>query len=280
MSITYTPQTTFAAKDNLPSSDPDKVLSGVPFDIEYTAIQAAFTQAAPTASPVFSGTATFENLSASGTVTLPGVAINGNVSGTHNFTGTVTVNGESLSDTAIIGWNTTKATVDTKAAGWDATKTTVDAGAANWNTAYSWGDHASAGYTTTDTTYSAGAGLGLTGTVFSHADTSAAASVNNSGNTFIQDLTFDTYGHVTGYTSAAAAFSGGSNITLSGTTFNLDSSLTGLVDVDTSTVSIGSWEIKLDGSDLRFVYGGVDKLRLTTAGQVIAGGDVTAFGAP
>jgi hypothetical protein len=35
-----------------------------------------------------------------------------------------------------------------------------------------------------------------------HQDTSTASSVNNSGNTFIQDITLDTYGHVTGLTSA------------------------------------------------------------------------------
>ena len=35
-----------------------------------------------------------------------------------------------------------------------------------------------------------------------HADTSSQASVNNSGNTVIQDVTLDTYGHVTGLTSA------------------------------------------------------------------------------
>ena len=48
-------------------------------------------------------------------------------------------------------------------------------------------------------TYSSG-----TATV-NHDDTSSQASVNNSGDTFIQDLTFDTYGHVTGATSATAS---------------------------------------------------------------------------
>jgi hypothetical protein len=43
-----------------------------------------------------------------------------------------------------------------------------------------------------------------------HDDTSSQASVNNSGSNFIQDITLDTYGHVTGITSAAA--SGGSSI--------------------------------------------------------------------
>ncbi len=36
----------------------------------------------------------------------------------------------------------------------------------------------------------------------SHADTSSQASVNNSGRTYIQDITLDTYGHITGITSA------------------------------------------------------------------------------
>jgi hypothetical protein len=35
-----------------------------------------------------------------------------------------------------------------------------------------------------------------------HADTSTQASVNNSGRTYIQDITLDTYGHITGITSA------------------------------------------------------------------------------
>jgi hypothetical protein len=58
-------------------------------------------------------------------------------------------------------------------------------------------------------TYTAGAGLDLTGTVFSHEDTSSQASVNNSGNTFIQDITVDTYGHITALTSATAVINDG-----------------------------------------------------------------------
>ena len=54
----------------------------------------------------------------------------------------------------------------------------------------------------TDTTYTAGGGLTLTGTIFSHTDTSAQASVNNSARTYIQDITLDGFGHITGITSA------------------------------------------------------------------------------
>ena len=52
----------------------------------------------------------------------------------------------------------------------------------------------------------AGSGLtggGTSGTVtVSHSDTSGQASVNNSGRTYIQDITLDTYGHITGISSA------------------------------------------------------------------------------
>ena len=58
----------------------------------------------------------------------------------------------------------------------------VNAGSANWNTAYGWGNHASAGYTTTDTTYSVQDGE-LSQNNFTNADHSKldgiAASANN-----------------------------------------------------------------------------------------------------
>lgn len=142
MSITYTPQTNFTAKDTMGSTNPDKILSGVPFDAEFTAISASFQLAAPALNPVFSGTVTADALTAN------------------------TINGSVSSD-----WDVAAATVTAKEGGWDSTKATVDGGAANWNEAYGWGNHADAGYVTTDTntdtTYTAGTGLTLTGTVFS-----------------------------------------------------------------------------------------------------------------
>jgi len=53
-----------------------------------------------------------------------------------------------------------------------------------------------------------------TGVTIDHTDTSTQASVDNSGNTFIQDITLDTYGHVTGLTSATTSI-GDATITLS-----------------------------------------------------------------
>lgn len=59
-------------------------------------------------------------------------------------------------------------------------------------------------------------------TTISHADTSSQASVDNSGATVIQDVTLDTYGHVTGLASKTltaadvGAITGNQTITLSG----------------------------------------------------------------
>ena len=77
MSVTYTPTTNFGAKDSLPANDPDKVIKGAEFTTEFTAIQSAFSSAAPTSNPTFTGTATFEDVTATGTSTLSTVDING-----------------------------------------------------------------------------------------------------------------------------------------------------------------------------------------------------------
>jgi hypothetical protein len=72
------------------------------------------------------------------------------------------------------------------------------------------------GLTIGNGTMTVSAGSGMTGggsftanqtgnssVTISHADTSTVTNVDNSGNTFIQDLTFDGFGHVTGVASAA-----------------------------------------------------------------------------
>jgi hypothetical protein len=58
---------------------------------------------------------------------------------------------------------------------------------------------------------------GATSVTLTHADTSSQASINNSGNTFIQDLTFDTYGHVTGATSGTVTVGDGAMTVTAGT---------------------------------------------------------------
>ena len=62
-----------------------------------------------------------------------------------------------------------------------------------------------------------------------HPSISAASSSDNSGRTYIQDITVDSNGHVTGIATATetvtdtnTTYTGGTNLTLAGTTFNVD----------------------------------------------------------
>jgi hypothetical protein len=64
------------------------------------------------------------------------------------------------------------------------TNTITDTKVGQWDTAYGWGDHSSAGYLT------------------AHPTISAASSSDNSGRTYIQDITLDSNGHVTALTTA------------------------------------------------------------------------------
>ena len=80
-----------------------------------------------------------------------------------------------------------------------------------------------------------------------HADTSSQASVNNSGNTVIQDVTLDTHGHVTGLTSKALSIPAAANnatITISagtdltgGGTFTTNQSTAGTITINHEDVS-------------------------------------------
>ena len=115
-----------------------------------------------------------------------------------------------------------------------------------------------AGYTTNVgdiTGVTAGSGItggGTSGTVtINHADTSTQASVNNSGGTVIQDVTLDTYGHVTALGSKTltaadvGAISGNQTITLSG-----DLSGSGATSINAQIVAnvVGANELNVSGN--------------------------------
>ena len=452
MSITYDKSTNFTAKDSMATTNPDKLLSGVPFDFEFDAISSAFAQAAPTLNATFTGTTTTDVL----------VATTVNGSTTSNWD---TAYG--WGDHSTEGYLTTATETDPTVPAHVKTISTTDI--SNWDTAYGWGDHSTGGYLEVETDpvftaspasgiasgditewdvaydssitsmtfdstngvlsmakqdssvytvdldgryatvasidqYTTGDGLVSSGNVFSHAITSsvtdvtntgqlfiqsltfddfghvssvtsgtsintdttysagdtiaingsnqishgavsAASSTNNSGNTFIQDLTFDSFGHVTGFATAVATdnntnttysngngldltgtvfshknttnqssvqnssqtfikdvildgfghitglvsqaatdtnttYSAGTNLTLSGTTFSVNTALTGLTDVSTSNVSIGNYDLSLNGTDLVIKHAGNRIFKLSTTGDLVVSGNVTAYGSP
>lgn len=100
--------------------------------------------------------------------------------------------------------------------------------------------------------FSAGSGIGISNGTISHSNTSSQGSVNESGRTYIQDITLDTYGHVTGLSTATetvvntnTTYSAGGGLSLSGTTFShTDTSSQGSVNNSNGTVI---QDITLDG---------------------------------
>ena len=120
-----------------------------------------------------------------------------------------------------------------------------------------------------NTTYSDGDGLDLNGTVFSHTDTSSQSSVNNSGRTYIQDITLDTYGHVTGLTSATETVTNSfRTIEVDGTSIGSTTTLD-LVAGNNITLSESSGEVTIDATNTNILSGG------TITGNVTVNGDMT-----
>lgn len=150
-----------------------------------------------------------------------------------------------------------------------------------------------AGYTTNVgdiTGVTAGGGIsggGTSGTVtISHADTSSQASVNGSGRTYIQDITLDTYGHVTGIATATetvvntdtnTTYSAGAGLDLSGTTFSIESDVR--EHGNQYFGGSGGEFTYYDNSNalVRFYVNSSEEMRLESDGDLHVDGNVVAY---
>ena len=127
--------------------------------------------------------------------------------------------------------------------------------------------------TDTNTTYSAGSGLDLTGTVFSHADTSSVANVTASARTYVDGITFDTFGHVQSVSTSTETV--------------VDTNTTYSVDVPSATTNIrllgsdaSSDAITLSGTSAEIEVSriGASELRIGLPNDVTIGNDLTVTG--
>jgi sugar lactone lactonase YvrE len=176
----YTKSTNFTAKDSLPTGDTNKVIRGSEFDTEFNALSTAIATKADLAGPTFTGTATFANITATGTInltggsvttnidggTIDGVTIGGSTPGAGTFSSltatTADINAGTI-DNTVIGGATPAAGTFTAVAGTTGTFSGAVSGTtgtfsgavtgsnlnvSNWDTAFGWGNHASAGYLT------------------------------------------------------------------------------------------------------------------------------------
>mgnify|MGYP000206341432 CR=1 FL=1 len=136
------------------------------------------------------------------------------------------------------------------------------------------------------------AGSGLTGggtsgsVTISHADTSSQASVNNSGRTYIQDITLDGFGHVTGIATATetvvntdtnTTYSAGAGLDLSGTTFLIESDVR--EHANQYFGNSGGEYTYYDNSNalMRFYINSSEEMRLYSSGDLHADGNVIAY---
>jgi len=71
----YTKSTNFTAKDSLPTGDTNKVIRGSEFDTEFNAISVAVATKSDLAGPTFTGTATFADLTGTGTINFTGATV-------------------------------------------------------------------------------------------------------------------------------------------------------------------------------------------------------------
>jgi len=126
--------------------------------------------------------------------------------------------------------------------------------------------------------------VGATDTVtINHDDTSSQASVDNSGSTYIQDVTLDTYGHVTGLTSVAIPTLN-QNTTGSAATLTTARNIAGVAFDGSANISLNNNAIT-NGAGYTTNTGDITDVRLFTddsnnisvasgsAGFTIAGGD-------
>ncbi len=126
-----------------------------------------------------------------------GAITDGNT-GWNNVYGFITSADDTVSGTELDGVFSATGILRRTAAG---TYSTITDSSTNWNTAYT---HSQNDVDTSATNEYplAGSGISVSTRTVSHADTSSQASSNNAGRTYIQDVTLDTYGHVTGLATA------------------------------------------------------------------------------
>ena len=128
-----------------------------------------------------------------------------------------------------------------------------------WNTAYGWGNHATRGYLT------------------EHPSVSAATSSNNSGRTYIQDILLDSFGHITGITTATETVTDTNNY-VNAVSWN---SSNGIITIGRE--GLNSLTLDIDGRYLPFAGGtltGTIDVHVGDTGTILSSGNASATGTP
>lgn len=200
MSVTYTYNPNWINRDSQPDGSDLRVVRAADFEAEWVSIQTAFTACAPAASPTFTGTATFENVSVGTTFTAP-------------------------------GYNNS-----------------------DWDIAFSWGDHSVAGYLTSVDAPNTD-GTGATGTW--------AISITGNAAT------------ATSATDCTRSVVAGSNLS-GGGALNGDVIVNLVDEPSVTSVVLGNFKIRDDGTNLIFSHSGDDIMVLSSTGLLRTDDDIWA----
>ena len=229
------------------------------------------------------GSCTGNAATATKLATARAIAVSGAVTGTANFDGSagITIATTATSDPTLTlsGDVTGSATFTNLGNATLATTIAANSVALGTDTTGNYAGSVSAG---NGISVSGSAGEGTTFTV-SHSDTSSQSSSNNSGRTYIQDITLDTYGHVTGIATATetvtntdtnTTYSAGSGLDLSGTTFSVEADLRdGITHVGRDSNDY----IAINTTSIDFVLDGNTDVRIENDGDLHADGNVIAY---
>lgn len=125
----------------------------------------------------------------------------------------------------------------------------------------------------TNTTYSAGSGLNLVGTTFSHADTSTVSDLSATSRTYVDSLTFDDFGHVTAYSTSTET------VANENTTYTVDvPAATTNIRLLGSDASADAITISGTSNEVEVTRVGASELQIGLPNDVTIGNDLTVTG--
>ena len=261
----YTKSTNFTAKDSLPTGDTNKVIRGSEFDTEFNAIVTAISTKSDLAGPTFTGTATFADITGTGTINFTGATVSNLGSVT-----TVDINGGTIDGVTIGGSSAGAGTFSSL------TATTADINGGTIDGVTIGGSSAGAGTFSSLTATTADINAGTVDNTVIGGTTPAAGTFSS--------LTATT-ANIDGGSIDGAVIGGSTPAAISGTTGTFSGAVSGTTGtfsgaVTGSNLNISNWDTAFGWGDhstegylTSVTFSDMDAGAITTSGETFANSD-------